>query len=177
MPGTRQCLSTSRSSHPHRRTFASTHGRVQTQLDAVLLPSCPGVCSSLHHCLRVAVVISHSAQKRLRGRWGPPPSWCRLTWGCLGLHMSFLAFPAVRWSWETLSCTVATNRGSCRTLWALEPSPGRAEVVRAEPGARRAAEPASEAVGGVCTGALRTSGNGTFILLNWNIVLQCYICE
>lgn len=38
-------------------------------------------------------------------------------------------------------------------------------------------ELAVEAVGVVCTGTLYMCECGTFILLNWNIILQCYICE
>lgn len=34
-----------------------------------------------------------------------------------------------------------------------------------------------EAVGVIYIGAVYTCENGTFILLNWNIILQCYICE
>lgn len=54
---------------------------------------------------------------------------------------------------------------------------GRVEVVRAEPGEASQWNWQWKVVGIVHTGAVYTCENGTFILLNWNIILQCYICE
>lgn len=78
----------------------------------------------------------------------------------------------MRRSWKFLNyCTLATNLGS----WSPFPGLGGSGAGRAWGGLTT--ELAVEAIGSLCTGTVYTRADGTFILLNWNIVLQCYICE
>lgn len=159
------------------------------QLDSVVRPSCLDIWFSSHPCPQVTVVLPAFQSRNVHGQAGTTNHSVQVDWATLACTCPFCGFfvvvfllvcflfffserPAMWWPGKFLNyCTLATDLGS----WSPFPGPGESGAGRAWGGLT--VELAVEAIGSMCNGTVYTCEDGTFILLNWNIILQCYICE